>query len=315
MTSCPRARTVAVMVLGFMLGCSSSGEVGGEGTSADGGATDGGGGGTADAAPEVAACSEPQQGPLALEFTYDAPPDVTGGTIELQGAEIWSLTEPDGSGRVGAHGVRSELRYGDTEAYGGARAETAVVGGSTSRYATGDSVFYGFSVHLPAGWVDDGSVEDILFEWHDISDEGEAGKAPNLVLTVVGDDFHARITSDASATSTPDTETVEEAVLVDGLETTQGTWYDFVFHVVWSYEGQDGLIEAWHKRADANSYRKVLEKRGPNQHNDELEGYVKWGINKPAWKSGPTAASVRVLMHDEIRVGESFGAVEPACTR
>ncbi len=308
-------RALVAVAVASVLGCSSKGEVGGEGASGDGGAIGEDGGATADAAPEVAACSEPQEGPLALELTYDAPPDPTGGTIELQGSETWSLTEPDGSGRVGARGVRSELRYGDAEAYGGARAETAVVGGSASRYAPGDSVFYGFSVHLPAGWIDDGSVEDILFEWHDISDVGEAGKAPNLVLAVEGDELHARITSDASATSTPDTERVEEAVLVDGLETTQGTWYDFVFHVVWSYEGDDGLIEAWHKRADEDSYRKVLEKRGPNQHNDELEGYVKWGINKPAWKSGPTAASVRVLMHDEIRVGESFGAVEPACTR
>lgn len=307
-------RTMLVMAVVSVLGCSSKGEVGGDQASADGGTTDGGIP-PADAAPEVAACSEPQEGQLALEFTYDGPADVTGGTVELQGSETWSLTEPDGSGRVGAHGVRSELRYGDAEAYGGARAETAVVGGSASRYAPGDSVFYGFSVHLPAGWVDDGSVEDILFEWHDISDVGEAGKAPNLVLAVEGDEFHARITSDATAMSTPDTELVEEEVLTGGLETTQGTWYDFVFHVVWSYEGQDGLIEAWHKRADEESYRKVLEKRGPNQHNDELEGYVKWGINKPAWKSGPTAAAVRVLMHDEIRVGESFGAVEPACTR
>lgn len=304
----------AMLVMVLASGCTSIGGDGGGSSSADGGA-DAGDAGGADAAPAVTACSEPQDGPLALEVTYDAPADLTGGTFELQGSETWSLTEPDGSGRVGARGVRSELRYGDHEAYGGARAETAVVGESTSRYATGDSSFYGFSVWLPAGWVDDGDVEDILFEWHDISDTDEAGKAPNLVVAVQRDELLARITSDANATSTPATELVERRLLVDGLDTTQGTWHDFVFHVVWSYDAQGGLVEAWTKRADETSYRKVLEKPGPNQHNDEVAGYIKWGINKPAWRDGPTAPTVRVVMHDEIRVGVSFGAVEPGCVR
>jgi len=52
-----------------------------------------------------------------------------------------------------------------------------------------------------------------------------------------------------------------------------------------------------------------------DQHNDDAAGYIKWGINKPAWLDGPTAPTVRVVMHDEIRVGESFGAVEPGCVR
>jgi len=78
----------------------------------------------------------------------------------------------------------------------------------------------------------------------------EAGKAPNLVVAVQRDELVARITSDANAISTPETELVERRLLVDGLDTTQGTWHDFVFHVVWSYEAQGGLVEAWSKRAD-----------------------------------------------------------------
>jgi hypothetical protein len=144
---------------------------------------------------------------------------------------------------------------------------------------------------------------------------GEAPKSPNVYLAIKRTELVLRITSDATSISTPDTELKEQALLVGDLDYGQGTWHDFVFHVVWSYEGQDGLIEAWHKRADHTGYRKVLEKLGPNMHNDVLEGYVKWGIYKPAWRTGPTAPTVRIDMHDEIRVGQSFGAVEPGCSR
>jgi hypothetical protein len=318
---------VLVSTLALSLGCTITGTAGDDDGSGDGGDRPGADGGTgdgdasgdpdSDAAPvDVIACSETPSGALALEFTYDAAPVVTGGTIELQTAETWGLTQPDGSGRVGALGVRSELRYGDAEAYGGPRAETAVVGASASRYAVGESFFYGFSLHIPAGWVDDAGVEDILFQWHNIPDSGEAPKSPNLFLGIKRTEFVLRITSDATEISTADSVLKEQALLVGGLDYTQSTWHDFVFHVVWSYEGTTGgLIEAWHKTADETGYRKVLAKVGPNMHNDDLDGYVKWGIYKPAWRTGPTAPSARVVMHDEIRVGQSFGAVEPACPR
>ncbi len=321
-----RAQNLLLVILVSVAGCSVTGSAGGD-SGSDGGSSggdgDGGGGGAggdgavnADArAPDVEACSQAADGALALEFTYDATPNVTGGTIELQSSETWSLTQPVGSGRIGDRGIRSELRYGDEEAYGGPRAETAVVGASTSRYAAGGDFFYGFSVYVPAGWVDDGGVEDIMFQWHNIPDSGEPPKSPNMFLGIKRDELILRITSDATEISTADSPLKEQALLVDGLDYTTGTWHDFVFHVVWSYQGFDGLIEAWHKQADETGYRKVLEKVGPNMHNDDLAGYVKWGIYKPAWRNGPTAPSVRVVGHDEIRVGTSFGAVEPACPR
>lgn len=316
-----------IWIFAALAGCSVSGSAGdddssdGDGSQEDAGG--GGGGGDAGLDPgddggsrvDVEACTSAADGALSLEFTYDATPNVTGGTIELQAAETWSLTQPVGSGRVGDRGVRSELRYGDEEAYGGPRAETAVVGGSASRYVAGDEGWYGFSVYVPAGWVDDAGIEDIMFQWHNIPDSGEPPKSPNMFLGIKRDEFVLRITSDASAISTADSPLKEQALLVDGLDTTRGTWHDFVFHVVWSYEGFDGLIEAWHREADAAGYRKVLEKVGPNMHNDDLAGYLKWGIYKPAWRNGPTAPSVRIVMHDEIRAGASFGAVEPACPR
>lgn len=310
----------SLCVLLTMIGCSST--VDPAGSSADAGGSGGGDDASTSpppdatpAAPDVIACTSTASGALALEFTYDAGPNVTGGTIELQGSHTWSLTQPTGSGRVGSRGVRSELRYGDTEAYGGPRAETAIVGNSASRYAAGNTFYYGFSVHVPAGWVDDAGNEDIMFQWHNIPDSsaGETSKSPNLFLAIKRDEFVLRITSDANAVSSASSPLKEQALLVDGLDLAQATWHDFVFRVVWSYQGTNGVIEAWHKTAEQTGYRKVLEKMGPNMHNDTLKGYVKWGIYKPSWRTGPTAPSARIVMHDEIRVGTSFGAVEPAC--
>ena len=90
-----------VSTLALSLGCTVPGS-GGGGDDDDGvddagaGATDGPGelgvDGPPAEPPDVVACTEPQDGALALEFTYDAAPNVTGGIIELQGSETWSLT-------------------------------------------------------------------------------------------------------------------------------------------------------------------------------------------------------------------------------
>lgn len=261
----------------------------------------------------IEACSLPRDPAPVLEFTYDAEPVVGGGRIEDQGAEAWSLHVSDDVARQGTSSVRSELRYGDAEAFGGPRAETAVVRGA-SDYAAGTEFHYGFSVYLAAGWLDDGDVEDIVFQWHAPPDSelGERPKSPNLFLAVKNGQFVLRITSDAALVSSDASPLREQAVLVDALDTTGGTWHDFVFHVSWSYDA-DGWIEAWHKTASESTYRQVLGKAGPNLHNDTNRGYVKWGIYKPAWRGGASAVPARVLHHDEIRVGASFGAVEPGC--
>lgn len=58
----------------------------------------------------------------------------------------------------------------------------------------------------------------------------------------------------------------------------------------------------------------MLSATGPNTFNDDATtmGYLKWGIYKPAWNGGPTDVDARWIVHDNIAVGGSFGAVDPA---
>lgn len=269
----------------------------------------------ADAAPTIdrAACTGVAAGALALELTYDQAPNLAGGNLDKQG-KTGAFLDTAENPRAGAISGRSELRFDDPVLFQGKRAEYSVDGNGASRYRAGDDVFYGFSLMLPAGWVDDGQFPDEVFKWHNLRDDGEQDKAPNMILTVRGRELVAQITSDATAISTAVSAQKEQVVLVPNLEFAATTWHDFVFHVVWGFE-QTGLIEVWHKHKDDAGWIKVLSKNGPNLHNDTQAGYLKWGISKPIWLTQQTAVNARIVQHDEVRVGADFASVEPGCAR
>jgi hypothetical protein len=58
---------------------------------------------------------------------------------------------------------------------------------------------------------------------------------------------------------------------------------------------------------------KVADEYGPNTYNDAEStiGYLKWGIYKPSWRTGPSDVASRALFHDNVAVGDSFTAVNP----
>lgn len=63
-----------------------------------------------------------------------------------------------------------------------------------------------------------------------------------------------------------------------------------------------------------NPGRQYASRSGPNSLNDDdtTFGYLKWGIYKPAWSSGPTNVPSRSVFHDNVAVGASFGEVDPS---
>lgn len=128
------------------------------------------------------ACINTTTGSPLSRYNYDQAPLLTGGTLERQGSRAWSLTTLASGGRTPrVKAGRSELRYGDPPVFGGPRAELAVVGSSQSRYRAGDDRYYGMSVRIPSGWVDDGGIEDIIFQWNGPADAGEAAHSPDIV--------------------------------------------------------------------------------------------------------------------------------------
>ena len=118
--------------------------------------------------------------------------------------------------------------------------------------------------------------------------------------------FVLRITSDQNLVSTDDSPLREQIKLVD----IQPGWHDFVFKIKWSYF-EDGRIEVWYKKKSVLEYSYIVDKHGPNMHNDKKRGYIKWGIYKPAWLNGSTATYRRVVFHDNVIIGNNFTDIVP----
>lgn len=246
-------------------------------------------------------------GTRLLRVTYDDPAQLYGGRFEIQEARASGVTVVlEGNLRA-----QSNLRASDPQVFGGPRAETLVVGDAASRYRSGDVRYYGFRVKIPAGWIDDGGNEDILFQWKNSADPGEADKSPDAFLAVKRNELVLRVTWDSRALSTATSPTKLQYLLVPGLDLSRGTWHDFVFKFSWSHTAGSGRTIAWHKRSDQASYTRVLDVTGPNKFNDQAKSYLKWGIYKPAWRTGATAAAERTVRHDNIRVGTTFQGVRP----
>jgi hypothetical protein len=60
-------------------------------------------------------------------------------------------------------------------------------------------------------------------------------------------------------------------------------------------------------------WEKVADEYGPNTYNDAEStiGYLKWGIYKPSWRTGPSDVASRAVFQDNVAVGDSFTAVNP----
>ena len=212
--------------------------------------------------------------------------------------------------RTGRFALRSHLRYGDPAVeVGGTRAESHTMGMPETYFRSGDAAFYGFSVYVLSSWQND-STEDIVFQWKAWPDACEAAKAPSAFLTTrPSGGWRLRINSDGIRCSTPGS--VLKTSL-DFAEVKPGQWHDFVFRFRWSH-GSDGLVEVWHQ-THKNPGWQYASRSGPNSFNDDdtTFGYLKWGIYKPAWSSGPTNVPSRTVFHDNVAVGTSFGEVDPS---
>jgi hypothetical protein len=212
--------------------------------------------------------------------------------------------------RTGSHSIQSNLKYGDPMVAGGTRAESHTLDMKDSHFRSGDTVYYGFSIYILSTWQSD-SREDILFQWKPWRDACESDKAPSAFLSVQpSGKWRLRVNSDNNRCST--TASIQKRSF-DLADVKPGQWHDFVFKFRWSH-GVDGSIEAWHQTHKNPGWGKVLSAPGPNTFRDDAttQGYLKWGIYKPAWNSGPTDVGSRVVFHDNIAVGTSFSAVDPS---
>ncbi|GAA4928562.1 hypothetical protein HD597_004435 [Nonomuraea thailandensis] len=245
----------------------------------------------------------------ALRFGYESGTRTSGHAELGVNACCPHSIQVDDLPRTGKYAIRSHLKYGDAAVAGGTRAESHTMDIESSHFRTGKTVYYGFSIYLASSWQND-SREDILFQWKPWRDKCEADKAPSAFLSVQpSGKWRLRVNSDGNACSTP--ESVRK-VSFDLAEVKPGQWHDFVFRFRWSHDSKGG-IDGWHQTHKSPGWRKVVTATGPNTFNDDAttQGYLKWGVYKPAWNTGPTDVESRTVFHDNIAVGTTFGEVDP----
>lgn len=232
--------------------------------------------------------------------------------IGLAGCCTHSLKVDGGLPRTGNYSLRSDLKYGDPAVSGGPRAESDTVNIAATRFQSGQTSWYGFSVYIPSTWRDDDTSEDIIFQWHRTKSScDDPNRSPAMFLEVLPPTstsvsrLRLRVNSDPVLCDHRDNGSANLTKTSHDLAPlTTGTWHDFVFQVDWEYT-KTGFIKVWHQTGKALGWTQVLDaQQVANTYNDASStfGYLKWGIYKPAWRQGATAVAERVVWHDNVAV-------------
>lgn len=211
--------------------------------------------------------------------------------------------------RTGSHSIKHKLYITDPEdpIAGSMRAESHNVDLISARITPGQTRYYGLSIYIPSSWVTDGIYDDILFQW-----KGFNG-APFMFITQKHDDIILRYNYNTNPDPNSGTIIKKSKVLAP---LTKGRWHDFRFRVVWQYADNGlGRIEVDHKLDTDTNYVRVFNYIGPNMFNKD--GYLKWGIYKPAWDKNQVnnytgSVTQRIVWHDNVRVGSSWQEIDPS---
>jgi len=166
--------------------------------------------------------------------------------------------------------------------FGNYRAESSTLASKLSWYKPGDAFRYRFSLYLPDDWERDAPASvDIVWQFKHFSDRADAFvaiKGGNVVLRIGPK---------------------EQVVLIKNYPL--GTWMDFQFDIRWSGK-QDGQLVAATRVGSSSDYVEVVRRHGQNiWGSPSNNGYIKWGLYKPAYKNSVTHRP-RIVYHDEISV-------------
>lgn len=244
-----------------------------------------------------------------LDANYETGTTNSGiSTLRLHGCCSHSHSAASNASRTGSYSLKSYLKFGDPQVFEGPRAETSGINHAATRYNHGDSVYYGFSIYVLSSLEEDSDKEDILFQWKARPDGCDTVDPPHMFLAIKRSEFVLRINYDVNECST-DSTIIKPQYFLSNI--VRGRWNDFVVQVDWTYHG-DGRVRVWFKSNTQSNYALVLDRTGANMTNDVEDGFLKWGIYKPSWKSGPTAVTERQFWHDNVRVGSTFAQVDPS---
>jgi hypothetical protein len=191
----------------------------------------------------------------------------------------YSVTQAKDIVREGDGSFRAESRASDPSVSEGYRPEFI----PTKNTILTDG-WYGYSLYTP-GWnpCSGFNCGEHIMQWHPASGTGSA----SLAIWTASGTFNIKLNK-TGGTSSSDAVSIK-----DGMVFKPNTWYDFVWHVVWSADRAKGRIEVWINGTKYCDYTGATLTSGGTP-------YFKLGINR--WNMGTVN---RILYVDAVRVGNS----------
>ncbi len=231
-------------------------------------------------------------------------------TFEQQIGSTWYTEMPNNtySGQVSANymlngkdSYRIELRKSDPNVNGSKRSEIA-----TNPVQQLSEHTYNVSILLPKGGSEDYALDpqgsEIITQWHNTPDVGEAWTTPPLALRTYNGHYvlercwdAAPITSDAQMTAEGNRASYDLGSYIQD----KGKWVNWTFHIKWGWlASQKPILEVYKNGVN------VLNLDGlPNTTNDKVGTYWKMGLYKWDWAQGSQDTSVlsdRVIYFNNV---------------
>jgi hypothetical protein len=200
--------------------------------------------------------------------------------------------------REGIAAGRFQINNDDPKIWSATRSEL-----SQAQSTTRPEGWYGFSFYFPDTYVSDSSGE-VITQWHDQSDVGEAvDRSPTNAIITADDRMKWMVRWDADAIM--DSGTSDGLIYIDLGKIPKNKWIDWVVHIKYSHTNS-GILEVW------MDGEKVINRQNmPSSYNDVAYPYLKFGLYKWNWGA---ATSTRVMYFDEVRVGNensNYDEVKP----
>lgn len=177
-------------------------------------------------------------------------------------------------------------------------------GSQTANAKIGETYDYDVKIHIPDDWEAD-STPEILTQWHDFPDSGEAWKNPAIALQIrPGNDGESRFVLETHADAsriTPsggrDRYDSSETFDLGPVDDAIGEWTDWKFRIKWGYTEDSGHLQVW------RDGERLVNEEMATAFNDTHGPYWKLGVYKWAWGSGrDTGADSRTYHYDDIRI-------------
>jgi hypothetical protein len=218
--------------------------------------------------------------------------------------------------REGTKSLRSTVKRYESETPYRTELILETDSGSTNMATPNTDYWYGWSIYLPTTHSAT-EVHEIVAQFHALRDSELAEEPRNPPLLFATRRGHwiieSRFDSNQFTQKGPDGKFIYSGFKRwDIGEYETGVWTDFVAHIKWTHENDDGIIEIW------MNGEKIIEAHGPNTYNDKLYPYFKMGLYIPAFRceqgdicAPDSTESVRTVYHDEFRTAKSTGNLFP----